>query len=229
MATARSIISAALRKIGVIADEETPRASWSQDSLLALNAMLAAWGTSNLLVPRITQETITVSSASYTLTTRPMRVLDSTVNDGTYDYGVASLSREDWFSITDKNFPGIPSALWWDEKMTSSKVYFWPVPDASYSVTLQRWDAIDSFASLDTTMTLPAEYERALIFNLAIEIAPEFGTSVSTEVAAIASGSVSALARYHAKEVPTLRTDLIGISSRKFSTGYAEIAFKRGW
>jgi len=216
MATARTIITAAMRKLGVLASGETPRADEAADALLALNAMLASWSTSSLLVPRINQEVVTAGASPITLTSRPMRVLDSTVLDGSTDYPVAALPREDWFAIPDKTTTGRPIFLWWNEKMTPLSVYFWPVPATPYTVTLQRWDPMTSFASLDTVMDLPAEYERALVFNLAIEVAPEFGASASAELAASANTSLNAIVKYHAKEIPSLATDLVGSISRRY-------------
>lgn len=178
--------------------------------------MLAGWGTSQLLVPRIAQEAVTASASPLTLSTRPMRVLDSTVHDGELDYPVASFSREDWFAISNKGQIGRPQALWWDEKLSPLSVYLWPVPDKAYQLTLQRWEALTSFANLDAVMDLPAEYEEALVFNLAVRIAPRFGASVSAEVAAVANASLNAIIKYHAREIPTLSTDLVGSISRRY-------------
>lgn len=219
MATARSIITAALRKLGVLASGENPRADEANDALLALNGMLASWGTSQLLVPRVAQEELVVSTQAVTLTTRPMRVLDSTALDGTLSYPIVSVLRDDWFAIADVARTGRPSVLWWDEKLSPLTVYFWPVPDKAYTVTLQRWDPLSAFDTLDSVMDLPAEYERAILFNLAVEVAPEFGVAVSAAVASIANVSLSALARYHSRDVPTMTTDLVG-SVRRYSTDW---------
>lgn len=216
MATARSIIYAAMRKLGVLAAGEVPQADEAADSLLALNAMLASWSTTKLLVPRITQVEATVSGATYTLTSRPMRVLDSTVLNGGQAYAVASLSRADWFAISNPSQSGRPSALWWDEAMAPLVVRFWPIPDKAYTVTLQRWDPLGSFASLETVMDLPAEYERAIIFNLAVELASEFGAQISADVASVANVSLNALVKYHAQETPTMTTDLVGTIGRRY-------------
>ena len=225
MATARTIITAAMRKLGVLPSGETPRADEADDSLMALNAMLASWNTSSLLVPRINQEVITVTASPYTLASRPMRVLDSTITD-TMDYPVSSLSREDWFSIQNKGQTGRPQSLWWDEKMSPLSLYLWPVPDKAYTVTVQRWDPMTVFASLDDVMTLPAEYERALIYNLAIEVASEFGASTPAEVASVASTSLTAIVKYHAKEIPSLAADLVGSIQRRYDS---TLQFRGGW
>lgn len=54
----------------------------------------------------------------------------------------------------------------------------WPVPNSTYSLHIVTWTTIASLATLSTAIALPQGYERALAYNLAVEIAPEVARTV---------------------------------------------------
>lgn len=216
MTTARKIIARALTKIGVLADGETPTASMASNALDDLNDMVASWSTSPLLIPSVTQEDLYVSSATG-MTTKAMRFLNSTIHDGGLDYQLELLSREEWLAISDKAQTGRPEKFWADNSDPAT-LYFWPVPAMSYDVKLQREDALQEFETLDTELELPNEYRRALVYNLAVEIAPEYGRTVPVEVAARAQEALERIQRYNAEEPPLMSVDLVGTIERRFSS-----------
>ena len=56
---------------------------------------------------------------------------------------------------------------------------------------LEVWSSLTPFQTLDSEVSLPNGYERAIKFNLAVELAPEYGTTLRPEVAQIANDSLS--------------------------------------
>jgi hypothetical protein len=60
---------------------------------------------------------------------------------------------------------------------------------------LRSWQRLQSFSSLTTALALPPGYERAIVFNLAMEFAPEFGTGakMDPQVPLIATQSKAAI------------------------------------
>lgn len=215
--TARKIIARALTKIGVLSEGETPTASQAADALDDLNDLLASWSTSPLLIPAVTQEDFSVSSATE-YTNPAMRFLNSTVRDGSTDYPVAALSREDWLAIPDKLSTGRPEAFWVDSGDPAA-VWLWPVPDKTYQMSLQREDALQEFPTLDDEFALPNEYRRAFVYNLAVELAPDYGRTVPVEVAARAQEALERIQKYNAEEPPLMSVDLVGTIERRYSYG----------
>jgi hypothetical protein len=76
----------------------------------------------------------------------------------------------------------------------------WPVPQQQYAVELWMWNPLATYATLDDELSLPPGYERYLRFKLAVEIAAEFGKTISDtlKIALIeAESSVKRLNQQH--------------------------------
>jgi hypothetical protein len=59
----------------------------------------------------------------------------------------------------------------------------------SYAVSLYTFTPLATYAALANPLNVSAGWERAYQYNLAIEVAPEYGRTVSPEVAATAQAS----------------------------------------
>ena len=53
--------------------------------------------------------------------------------------------------------------------------------------SLKPFTETSSFDALTSTLAFPPNYEEPIVYNLAVRIAPDFGKSISVEIAAIAS------------------------------------------
>lgn len=221
MTTARRIINRALRLIQVLAAGETPRASEAADSLEALNSMLASWSASNLIVPYMVTRVFNVRGgvAQYQMPTRPVRIVGAWVNDEANDLPMNVISQADYLGIMNKDFQGLPASLFCDDLYPVASVYLYPVPDKSYVLTLRRWEALAQASTLDDEIELPGEYTEALSANLAVRLAPEYGTSVSSEVSAMASTALDLLRGLNAQPIATLSAG-IQSTSRRYGDGF---------
>jgi predicted component of type VI protein secretion system len=63
----------------------------------------------------------------------------------------------------------------------------------SYAAALYTFVPLQTFGALSTTLTGSAGLQRALVYNLAVDIGPEFGRAVPPEVAAIAEKAKMAI------------------------------------
>lgn len=220
MATAGDIIYGALRLIGALESGEVMTPAEGADGLEALNMLLDSWSTSNLLVPALTETQYTVSSQAVALPNRPMRVLDSYLRLGSLDFPVTAVTREQYQAIPLKTMSARPSALWWDGLYPASNVYLYPVPDQAYTLFLQTWERLTQLADVTTPVSLPGEFARALKFNLAVDLAPEWAKPALPEVVAMAKDSKDALQKYNGMAVPTLASDLVGGLPGTFGAGH---------
>lgn len=206
MATAQTIIDRALRLIGAIASGESPTAAESNDGLTALNAMVASWQTEKLNVYSFVDTAFTLVNAdsSYTvgpagnfaLTPRPPKIDQIFVRANGIDYQVEMIDYERWNAIPDKTSESdIPIYAYYEPTLPTGTLQLWPVPNMAYSLHIVTWTSLAELASLATTITLPQGYERALAYNLAVEVAPEYEKQPAPSVQAIAMESKAAIKR----------------------------------
>ena len=234
MATSQTIIDRALRLIGAIASGESPTAAESNDGLVALNAMISSWQTEKLNVYAFVDTAFTLvnGDGSYTvgpagnfaLTPRPSKIESCFVRISDIDYPVELIDKDRWFAIPDKTSTSdIPMYAYYEPSLSTGTLLVWPVPNAASSLHIITWTSLSELAALATTITLPQGYERALAYNLAIEVASEYEKEVSQSVAMIAAESKAAIKRVNIRPmllVPDLAYAVSGQRSNIVSDGY---------
>lgn len=201
MATARSIIAAAHRKIGVGTDGEVLSAADAANGLEALNQMLDSWSVEGNLVFYQQEESfpLTINVSEYTIgsgadfdTVRPVSIEAAFVrNDGNYDYTLEKNDVRDWADINYKDTGGVPQYFYYDYNFPVAKIHLFPRPASSYNLHIFSSKRLSSFANLSDVVSLPEGYEQALVYNLALHLAPEFQIEPSPTVKSMAANSLS--------------------------------------
>jgi hypothetical protein len=208
------LIRATLRLIGAISSSETPNADESSDALEALNLMLGSWGASRFLSASTGKVTKTMTGASsYTIgiggdidTTRPTAIYNAHWTSGGQDYPLSFLDYSDYQDIGIKTIGSIPEYIVLKPDNPLSTIYLFPVP-ANGTLTLDNVRPATDLTLADD-LPYPPEWIRALKFNLAVEIAPEYGFAVSPEIAALAQDSKAIVMRSMVT-VPLARFDAL--------------------
>lgn len=194
MATALTIIEAALRNIGAIAIEETVSAGEAQDALNLLNNMIATWNTENLMIYSVSPEVFPVvaNQASYTMgpggnfnTARPVLIENAYMRDSAgNDYQISIVNYEVYSAIISKyTSSALPTVMYDNQDFPLKTLTFWPIAsDASYSFVLWTWKAITSLPILTTPIILPPGYQSALEYNLSVWLSPRYGKVISPDL-----------------------------------------------
>jgi len=206
--TVSDLINGSFRLLGVLASGENPTASESTDALAALNDMLESWKNERLMVYSILPVTMPLvpSKQSYSLgptgdlvIERPTELdqisyLYTTNGSPIINMNVPLLNLDQWNQIlVPSTTSTIPQFAYLDDAYPNRNLMFYPVPSIVNNVNLFLWGQIDAFPDIFEDILLPPGYQRALRHNLAIELAPEFGTQASSTVAAIAAESKNAV------------------------------------
>ena len=213
MATALQIITRSMRLAGTIGKNEILDDDEAQNGLTALNSMLDSWKIERLFVYQIVQGSYTwpAATTSRTIgssgnfdTTRPDRIQSAFFVDSNstwYEVQVLSM-REEYDIITVKTTQStVPAYLFYDPAYPLGVIYLWCVPSAQGTLKLNTWQALQSFSALTTDLALPPGYERAIVYGLAVEYAPEFGVKVPDDVKALAMRAISNVKNLNAPQM----------------------------
>lgn len=229
MITAHDIITGAAKLIGVVFKSESLTSDEANDGLTSLNDMIASWGNNSLLITARTWETFSVSAAtSYTIgtgqtlnTTRPTAIIAAYTRNGGIDYPMEMITDEEYAAVSLKSTSTpFPSFLSYDNGYAVGIIRLYPLLGSSSSLFLLTEKPITEFAELTTTVNLAAGWNRALRFNLAVEMAAEYGVPVPEQVAKIASTSLASISLAIAKNRP-IRPSFPVVRERNIYTGWA--------
>ena len=211
--TAGEQINRALRLLGVLAEGETPSAATAQDSLMALNQMIDSWSTERLSVFSTIDQIINwpVGSINETLgptgslvrlngtAVRPVLVDDSTYfkDPGTgVSYGVKLINQQQYNGIAVKTVTStFPQVMFVNMTYPDVDLFIYPRPTRLLEWHFISVEQLTQPANLSTDILFPPGYLRAFTYNLACEIAPEFGVEPSPQVKRIAMYSKRNLKR----------------------------------
>ena len=197
--TAADQINGALRLIGVLAEAEVPSAAMSQDALTALNQMIESWNTERLSVFSTIDQVFnwppstrvrTLGPTGDFVGQRPIELDDSTYfRDASTNvsYGIQMINQQQYNNIAVKTVTSTyPQILWYNATYPDIEIYLYPVPSRVLEFHFVSVQPLTEPAALDTSLAFPPGYLRAFRYNLACELAPEYGVEPSPQVKRIA-------------------------------------------
>jgi len=217
--------------IGALAGGETPTATDSQRVLRSLNSMLDSWSNERGFIYALTQETLALDgSQSYTIgedgtpdfdTVRPLEIDPTTfVRSGNSDYPLTILTQDEYAAIQNKSFSGsLPDSLYYDPTYPNGTLYLFPA--AQGSLHLSSWKPLSTFSLLTTALSMPPGYQRAIEYNLALEILPLFALPEPSTLARLAKQARRAIKHKNAPRVSmSLPRELVRRGRFNILTGY---------
>ena len=207
-ASAGEIIKGSLRLIGMLAEGEEPSADTMQDSIMAMNQMIQSWDTERLAVFNTMDQvflwpayemTRTIGPTGNFVGDRPIEIDDATYfkdPQSGLSFGVKLINQQQYDGIAFKTVTSTyPQVMWVNNTFPDMTMTIYPVPIKAlewHIISVEQLKEVDSVA---TDMTFPPGYLRAFRYNLAMELAPEFGVEPSQQVQRIAMTSKRDLKR----------------------------------
>jgi len=201
-------INGALRLIGMLAEGETPSAAASQDALSAMNQMIDSWNTERLSVFSTQDQIFTWPASTLSRTLGPTGNFVGNrpvlLDDATYfrdaatnvSYGIKIINQQQYNGIAVKTVTSTyPQVMWVNMTYPDIEMYVYPVPLRPLEWHFVSVEELTQPAVLATTLSFPPGYLRAFKYNLACEIAAEFGVEPSPQVQRIAMTSKRNLKR----------------------------------
>lgn len=201
--TAKQIIKAALQQINAIGAREEPSPEDYDACLNYLNNLGDSWSAEGLLVFAYSREefTLTAGKASYTIgsggdfnTNRPASIDSAQLQypGSNVDYNVEIVPQNQYDSMSLKTVLGQPTMLFYNPGYPLGTCLFYYTPSQAFTVRLNLRARLGTL-TLAGTVQFPEEYRRALIFNLAEDIANMYGFEPPQTTSRIARESKNVL------------------------------------
>ena len=204
--TAADQIYAALRLIGQLAEGEQPSADTAQDALTAFNQLVDSWNTERLSVFSTQDQVFTWPAGALSRTLGPSGDFVGNrpilVDDATYfkynnvSYGIKLINQQMYDGIAVKTVQSTyPQVMFVNMTYPDIEMFVYPVPNSTLEFHFISVEELTNPASLFTTLAFPPGYLRAFKYNLACEIANEFGVEPPQTVQRLAMTSKRNLKR----------------------------------
>lgn len=182
------LITAAIRKLGVLAEGQVPTTENINDGIVALNMLVAKLRGKGLpLWARKTYPfSLTLNTAVYQIgigktlnTPYPLHVLQAYRVDGsdTTKIDVQVIPNYN-FNLYPTSSGGTPIQLSYQPFINYGEISVWPVPDTaalSTTITIIYQAPFEYFNAATDTMDFPEEWYMPIVYNLAVALAPEWG------------------------------------------------------
>ena len=208
MTTAFDQIKASLRLIGQLAEGEEPSPQAAQDALTAMNQMIDSWNTERLCVFSTQDQvfewpadliTRTLGPTGDFVGNRPVLLDDATYfrdPSTNVSFGVKFINQQQYDGIAVKTVTSTyPQVMFVNNTFPDTTMTIYPKPTRLLEWHFVSVEKLTQPATLTTSLAFPPGYLRAFKYNLACEIANEFGVEPPQTVQRIAMTSKRNLKR----------------------------------
>ena len=181
------IISAALRKLGVLSGGSSPETYQITDATQALNALVKSLQTDGMPLWAIKSFTFTTvqGDPDYPIgpgqlydAAKPMKVLQAWRNQSS-NYSNVPMNiytnyNYDLLPLTISS--GTPVNLYYQPMREYGMINLWPKPsDSATQITIRYQAPFEDLTSATDDLDFPSEWSEAVIYLLASRLAPEYG------------------------------------------------------
>lgn len=210
--SAQDIINRALRLLAQLESGESATANETADALAALNALIDSWRNEALMCYALQEVTYNITGSGVqafsigpsgtVVSTRPISIVDAYVTYLGVDTNVAIVEMPQWDAIPLKTVTStIPDRLYYRPDMPDGTVQIYPVPMSPSLLHMVVSVPLESFASASSTLQLPPGWVDALVYNLAVAIAPEYEMDARHSVIAQARNAKAGVKRANTRPI----------------------------
>lgn len=220
MATANSLIKGALRLLQVKEANEPISAAEGQDGLDALNELIDSWSNEDLMqhfrkehsINYVSgQETYTVGVGGDFNVTRFLSIENAFTRDnGESDWEIIEINNDQYQRIILKETESsYPRYFFYRPDFPLGEISVWPSPGESLEFHINVRTQLTQYTDINTNLDFPPGYSRALRYNLAVEIAPEYKMNISPLIMKQAISSKEYIKDTNNKNIPELESPLL--------------------
>lgn len=207
--TGRSVVENALRKLGVLGTGQQMSAEDAQIGLENLNRMVGQWSIDGDSIFIATEDVFNLigNKQDYTMgpggdfdTVRPVDIQNAWCVSGQLSYPIVEYyDMREWGLISYKPLTSFtPTVMFDDGNFPLRTLRFYPMPTQNFEFHIYSRKPLSEF-DMFTPVVLPPGYEDALIYNLAVMLAPDFQREPSQVTYKTALDTKSAIQRQNQK------------------------------
>lgn len=192
--TALDLITDSLQLLQVYAPGEIISDADAERMLDCLNSMLDNWSNLTLACFSILEQSLvlvggqqqyTVGPGGYVNGPRPLKILDGPGTAYVQDfngnnYAVTVVARDQWNLYGNRSeliTSDFPDTLFYDPQFPLGIINLMPVPTINYTLFFDSYSQLAELSDLNTALSLPPGYKRAIVTNLAVSAKPYFKTT----------------------------------------------------
>jgi len=222
--TAGDMISLALKSSGVLGVGQTALAEDANDALNIWNMMIGQWNRRRWMIPNQANTYFQATGAdSYTVgptgnfaIARPAKITAAVARlfpgvggvpgASSVDYPLEIIrSYEDWMTkISVKGIGTFPKYAFYDSAYPNGVIHFWPLPSTAYEMHILTTAPLQTMTALNTVISLPPEYEEAILYNLAVRLRALYQLPPDPVITALAEAAMQTI-RNANTQIPRLR------------------------
>lgn len=187
--TGDQIVNAAMRKLAVLGDGQSPTATQLSNGTQALNVMLKSfiakgmplWVIQEYTLALTATRTYTMGTGQTTNTVAPLKMLQVIRQNTTDSSSVPLMVRThyDYNLLSNTTTAGVPTTYWYEPLNQTGVLHIWPTPDAttiaSTNLKLVYQRPFQDMVSGADTLDFPQWWHEAIIYGLAWRLCGEFG------------------------------------------------------
>lgn len=222
--TARQLIEAALRTLGVGATE-SPTNAELQTALEDFQIMLRSWSLENLMTYFIEEENFACSAgtAQYTIgsggtfnTTRPVSIVGAfTRTTAGVDYPLEIVDEKQFREVAVKSDSGTPAWLWYNPEYPLGLINLYQTPNGADDLYLNTKKPLTEPTKLTSNVQFDPAYDKAIRYGLAMELAPSYGIEPSPLIINQANKAKRTIKSYNAgQQVASQKLEMFRLSRR---------------
>ena len=206
--TALGLINAAAQEIGVLASGEQLQPSDQAWGLQKLQRLIDRWNarrpmvytttfTPFSLVANLAPHTIG-PTGTFPVNQRPVDIpsigLQLVSQNEPVEIPLNKRDRDWWAGQSIKGLTStLPTDYYYEPDWPNGSIYFWPVPTAVNNVLVQQQLVIGQYTGYGQTFSMPPAYWDAIVYELALTLAPSFQTQPSQLLTEMWKASIKAI------------------------------------
>ena len=123
------------------------------------------------------------------LTQRPLEIIEARlVREDATEIPLEIVSRAEYLALNNKAATGTPNQVYYEPILTNGKLYVWQAcGNVKEYIKFTGRHPFDDMDATANNASFPQEYLEAIVYNLALRIAPGFGKPISPGLIALAS------------------------------------------